>query len=170
LDNTYKGELKLLYVAPESLQGLSPVLKEEYISCVAVDEAHCISSWGHDFRPSYQQLGFLKSTLPQTPIIALTATADKATRQDILDQLQIPDARQFLASFNRENISLEVRAAHDRVSQILEFIAQRPDESGIIYCLSRKSTETLVEKICSNGIKAAAYHAGLDFESRNRVQ
>ncbi len=170
LDSTYKGELKLLYVAPESLQGLSPILKEEYVSCVAVDEAHCISSWGHDFRPSYQQLGFLKATLPQTPIIALTATADKATRQDILEQLQISNARQFLASFNRKNISLEVRAAHDRVSQILQFIAQRNNESGIIYCLSRKSTETLVEKILNKGIRAAAYHAGLDFESRNRVQ
>ncbi len=170
LDSTYKGELKLLYVAPESLQGLSPILKEEYVSCVAVDEAHCISSWGHDFRPSYQQLGFLKATLPKTPIIALTATADKATRQDILEQLQIPNAKQFLASFNRKNISLEVRAAHDRVFQILQFIAQRPNESGIIYCLSRKSTETLVEKIRNKGIRAAAYHAGLDFESRNRVQ
>ena len=170
LDSTHKGELKLLYVAPESLQGLSPILKEEFVSCVAVDEAHCISSWGHDFRPSYQQLGFLKASLPQTPIIALTATADKATRQDILAQLQIPKAKQFLASFDRKNISLEVRAAHDRVSQILQFITQRPNESGIIYCLSRKSTETLVEKICNSGIKAAAYHAGLDFESRNKVQ
>lgn len=170
LDSTYKGELKLLYVAPESLQGLSPILKEEYVSCVAVDEAHCISSWGHDFRPSYQQLGFLKSTLPQTPVIALTATADKATRQDILAQLQIPWAKQFLASFDRKNIGLEVRAAHDRVSQILQFIRKRPNESGIIYCLSRKSTETLVEKLLDNGIKAAAYHAGLDFDSRNKVQ
>ncbi|MCK0191079.1 DNA helicase RecQ [Arenibacter sp. F20364] len=170
LDRTHKGELKLLYVAPESLQGLSPILKEEFVSCVAVDEAHCISSWGHDFRPSYQQLGFLKASLPLTPIIALTATADKATRQDILEQLQIPKAQQYLASFDRKNIALEVRAAHDRVSQILQFIEQRPDESGIIYCLSRKSTETLVEKIRNNGIKAAAYHAGLDFESRNKVQ
>ena len=170
LDRTHKGELKLLYVAPESLQGLSPILKEEFVSCVAVDEAHCISSWGHDFRPSYQQLGFLKASLPQTPIIALTATADKATRQDIMAQLQIPRAKQFLASFDRKNISLEVRAAHDRVSQILQFIDQRPNESGIIYCLSRKSTETLVEKIRNNGIKAAAYHAGLDFDSRNKVQ
>ena len=170
LDSTHKGELKLLYVAPESLQGLSPILNEEYVSCVAVDEAHCISSWGHDFRPSYQQLGFLKASLPQTPIIALTATADKATRQDILAQLQIPKAKQFLASFDRKNISLEVRAAHDRVTQILQFIEQRPNESGIIYCLSRKSTETLVEKIRNSGFKVAAYHAGLDFDSRNKVQ
>ena len=170
LESAQEGKLKLLYVAPESLQGLSPILKEEYISCVAVDEAHCISSWGHDFRPSYQQLGFLKSTLPLTPVIALTATADKATRQDIMAQLKIPTAKQFLASFDRKNIALEVRPAHDRVSQILQFIKGRPNESGIIYCLSRKSTETLVEKFLDNGIKAAAYHAGLDFDSRNKVQ
>lgn len=162
--------LKLLYVAPESLALLSPILTEEHISAVAVDEAHCISSWGHDFRPSYQQLGFLRQTLPHTPIIALTATADKATRQDILDQLQIPGAQQFLTSFDRKNITLEVRSAHDRVSQILQFIEQRPLQSGIIYCLSRKSTENLVDKLRHNGIAATAYHAGLDFDSRNKVQ
>ncbi|WP_026808940.1 DNA helicase RecQ [Arenibacter latericius] len=170
LDKVAKKELKLLYVAPESLSGLSPILNQTHVSAIAVDEAHCISSWGHDFRPSYQQLGFLKKTLPETPIIALTATADKATRQDIVEQLNIPEAQQFLSSFDRKNIALEVRAAHDRVSQILRFIRQRPNESGIIYCLSRKSTENLVEKLQNSGIKASAYHAGLDFESRNKVQ
>ncbi|NKI24959.1 DNA helicase RecQ [Arenibacter sp. 6A1] len=170
IDQTVKGSLKLLYVAPESLAGLTNVLKEQYVSCIAVDEAHCISSWGHDFRPSYQQLGFIKKTLPSTPIIALTATADKATRQDIVNQLQIPNAKQFLTSFDRKNISLEVRPAHDRVGQILKFIARRPNESGIIYCLSRKSTENLVDKLRLKGIKATAYHAGLDFESRTKVQ
>ncbi|MCM4166288.1 ATP-dependent DNA helicase RecQ [Arenibacter antarcticus] len=170
LDQVAKRELKLLYVAPESLAGLSPILNQSHISAIAVDEAHCISSWGHDFRPSYQQLGFLKKTLPQTPIIALTATADKATRQDIVNQLNIPSAQQFLASFDRKNIALEVRAAHDRVSKILRFIEQRPNESGIIYCLSRKSTENLVGKLKNSGIKAAAYHAGLNFDNRNKVQ
>ncbi len=170
LDQVAKKELKLLYVAPESLAGLSPVLNQSYISAIAVDEAHCISSWGHDFRPSYQQLGFLKKSLPETPIIALTATADKATRQDILEQLSIPEAQQFLSSFDRKNISLEVRAAHDRVSNILRFIQRRPNQSGIIYCLSRKSTENLVAKLKNSGIKASAYHAGLDFDSRNKVQ
>jgi ATP-dependent DNA helicase RecQ len=163
-------EIKLLYVAPESLGLLANILTEEYISCIAIDEAHCISSWGHDFRPSYQQLGFLKQTLPNTPIIALTATADKATRQDILEQLNIPKATRFLTSFDRENIELEVRPANDRVLQIIKFIRQKPNEAGIIYCLSRKSTEQLASKLKQNGIKAAAYHAGLNFVERTKTQ
>lgn len=163
-------KIKLLYVAPESLFLLKNILTEEVVSCVAIDEAHCISSWGHDFRPSYQQLGFLKSTLPNTPIIALTATADKATRQDIVQQLSIPKATQFIASFDRKNIELEVRPANDRVSQIIKFINKKPSESGIIYCLSRKATEQLAAKLVQNGIKAAAYHAGLSFEERTKTQ
>lgn len=169
-DKVINSEIKLLYVAPESLGLLSNILNEKYISCVAIDEAHCISSWGHDFRPSYQQLGFLKQTLPNTPIIALTATADKATRQDIVDQLNIPDATQFLSSFDRKNIELEVRPANDRVQQILKFIDKKPNESGIIYCLSRKSTEQLAAKLKQKGIKAASYHAGLNFEERTKTQ
>ncbi|MBD0825228.1 DNA helicase RecQ [Aestuariibaculum marinum] len=163
-------KLKLLYVAPESLAGLQNILKETYISCVAIDEAHCISSWGHDFRPSYQQLGFLKASLPNTPFIALTATADKATRDDILKQLQIEHAKQFISSFDRTNISLEVRPADNRVSQIVKFIRKRPNQSGIVYCLSRKATEQLAEKLANNGIKAKAYHAGLNFDERSKVQ
>lgn len=169
-DKVINSEIKLLYVAPESLALLSNILNEKYISCVAIDEAHCISSWGHDFRQSYQQLGFLKQTLPNTPIIALTATADKATRQDIVDQLNIPNATQFLASFDRKNIELEVRPANDRVSQIIKFINKKPNEAGIIYCLSRKSTEQLALKLKQNGIKAMPYHAGLSFEERTKTQ
>ncbi len=163
-------KLKILYVAPESLQLLEILLTEEYVSCIAIDEAHCISSWGHDFRPSYQQLGFLKETLLNTPIIALTATADKATREDILQQLNIPNATQFLASFDRKNIELEVRLANDRITQIVAFINKAATDSGIIYCLSRKSTEQLATKLQQHGFKAAAYHAGLSFAERTQTQ
>ncbi len=170
INSIITAELKLIYVAPESLQGLENILKETYISCIAIDEAHCISSWGHDFRPSYQQLGFLKKTLPNTPIIALTATADKATRQDIIEQLRIPNAQQFISSFDRKNIELEVRPADGRANQIIRFIKQRPNESGIVYCLSRKNTETIAKKLNENGINTDAYHAGLSFNDRTRVQ
>ncbi len=169
-EKIYSKKLKLLYVAPESLSYLENILNEDFISCIAIDEAHCISSWGHDFRPSYQQLGFLKNTLPNTPIIALTATADKATRADIIEQLNIPKATQFIASFDRKNIELEVRPANDRISQIVKFINKLPNESGIIYCLSRKGTEQISTKLKQHGVKAAAYHAGLSFEERSKTQ
>jgi len=170
LDQVRSGGLRLLYVAPESLSFLSEVLDEKYISCIAVDEAHCISSWGHDFRPSYQRLGFLKSQLPRTPIIALTATADKATRQDILDQLSIPHAQRFVSSFDRPNIDLDVRPGLERMKQITQFLTQNSEESGIIYCLSRKATEEVAGKLSAQGFDCAAYHAGLSFEDRSRVQ
>ena len=170
IERVLTAKIKLLYVAPESLAALQNIINETYISCIAIDEAHCISSWGHDFRPSYQQLGFLKKTLPNTPFIALTATADKATRADIVKQLRIEHATQFISSFDRQNIALEVRPANDRISQIVKFIKQRNNQSGIVYCLSRKTTEQLSKKLNTNGINADAYHAGLSFEARSKVQ
>ncbi|KAB1155437.1 DNA helicase RecQ [Tenacibaculum aiptasiae] len=162
--------VKLIYVAPESLPLLQNVLNQAYISCIAIDEAHCISAWGHDFRPSYKQLSFLKKSLPEVPIVALTATADKATQEDILEQLAVPNATKYVSSFNRKNISLEVRPANDRIKQIIQFINRRPKESGIVYCLSRKATEQLASKLKQNNIDAKAYHAGLTFEERAKTQ
>lgn len=165
-----EGKIKLLYLAPESLAFFEQVSQIVEISLIAVDEAHCISSWGHDFRPAYTQLSFLKKRLPNTPLVALTATADKATREDIASQLDIVNAKRNISSFNRANLSLEVRPAQDRVKQIVDFVGSRPTESGIIYCLSRKQTEQLAERLQKNGHKAAAYHAGLPTEQRSKVQ
>lgn len=165
-----KNELKLLYVAPESLQIIDRFLTDGKVSLIAIDEAHCISSWGHDFRPAYTQLGYLKKRFPSTPVIALTATADKATRKDICQQLNIPNAKIHVASFDRKNLSLEVRPGTKRLEQILQFIEARINDSGIIYCLSRKNTEDVAAKLKAKGIKAEAYHAGLSHLERSRIQ
>ncbi|OUD35056.1 DNA helicase RecQ [Flavobacterium sp. FPG59] len=162
--------IKLVYVAPESLSFLDNLFNTLTISLIAIDEAHCISSWGHDFRPAYTNLGYLKNRFPSTPILALTATADKATRKDISNQLNLKNPQLFVASFDRKNLSLEVRPALDRVQQIIEFIQDKPNEAGIIYCLSRKTTEELAEKLKKNGIHAKAYHAGLDSSVRSKTQ
>ncbi|WP_035334796.1 DNA helicase RecQ [Dokdonia sp. PRO95] len=162
--------LDLIYVAPESLQLLDPVLSTIKISLIAIDEAHCISSWGHDFRPAYTQLGYLKRRYPETPLVALTATADRSTQDDIAQQLSIPQAKKYISSFDRPNLYLDVRPGQKRNEQILDFLEDHPFESGIIYCLSRKSTENLAAKLKSNGHNAAAYHAGMSAEQRSKVQ
>ena len=164
------GEFKLLYVAPESLAALKGIVDNVTISLIAIDEAHCISAWGHDFRPAYTKLGFLKNRFPSTPIIALTATADKATRGDIINQLNLPNPKEHISSFDRKNLSLTVRSGTDRVRKILDFLDDRPNESGIIYCTSRKGTESLASKLATEGFKAKAYHAGLTYDERELVQ
>ncbi|WP_103863989.1 DNA helicase RecQ [Aquimarina sp. I32.4] len=163
-------EIKLLYTAPESLSFIDTILAQVEISLIAIDEAHCISAWGHDFRPAYTQLGYLKNKFPKTPVIALTATADKATRKDICDQLNINNGKQHLASFDRKNLSLEVRPGNKRIEQIINFLDDKPNDSGIVYCLSRKTTETLADKLKSQGYNAEAYHAGIDHQKRAEVQ
>ncbi len=162
-------KLKLLYVAPESLDTLKPYLKDK-VALFAIDEAHCISSWGHDFRPAYIRLGALKEEFPDTPIAAFTATADQATQQDILEQLKIKHAKKFISSFDRKNLYLEVRPGIKRIQQIFSFLRDKKDQSGIIYCLSRKSTEMLTEKLKQKGYKVMAYHAGLEAQKRSEVQ
>lgn len=170
LKNLQNGNLKLLYVAPESLPQLNYILNSIKISLFAVDEAHCISSWGHDFRPAYTQLKSLKEQFPEIPLIALTATADRPTREDIANQLAIPNAKTYIASFDRPNLYLDVRPGQNRNKQILNFLAKRGKQSGIVYCLSRKSTEKLAATLKSKGYKAEAYHAGLTSEERSIIQ
>ena len=168
----FDKKLKLIYVSPEKAvsQSFLPLLKNLNITLIAVDEAHCISAWGHDFRPEYAQLGFLKQQFPQIPIIALTATADKLTRKDILEKLNLQDPSVFVSSFDRPNLSLEVRPGQKRMEQILEFVKSRPKQVGIIYCLSRKSTEDVAVKLLFNNIKSAAYHAQMPARERSKVQ
>ncbi|MCY7352783.1 MAG: ATP-dependent DNA helicase [Cytophagaceae bacterium] len=166
------GELKLLYVAPERLFSGSTVdfLKRLNISLFAIDESHCISSWGHDFRPEYRQLGKLKQEFPDVPIIALTATADKVTRRDILKQMGVPDAPTFVASFDRPNISLTVLPGQKRLQRMVDFLEKHPKQPGIVYCLSRKTTEEIAGKLQKEGFRAEYYHAGCSPEHRSRVQ
>ena len=166
------GRLKLLYVSPEKLlsPGFLDFLGRLNVSLFAIDEAHCISSWGHDFRPEYTQLNVLKERFAAVPVIALTATADGVTRRDIIRQLGLQQPQVFVASFDRPNISLTVQPGTDRVKRVLDFLRERPDEPGIVYCLSRKQTEALAEKLAAQGYRAAAYHAGLGPQVRAHVQ
>lgn len=166
------NKLKLLYVSPEKICSAPfiSMMRDLKISLIAIDEAHCISAWGHDFRPEYTQLRFMRAQFPAVPIIALTATADKLTRRDIVEQLGLRDPAIFISSFDRPNISLEVRPGQKRVEQIIDFIKQHPNQPGIIYCLSRRSTEELSERLIAKGIKADYYHAELPSYRRSQVQ
>ena len=166
------GELKLLYVSPERLMAgdFLNYLANFNISLFAIDEAHCVSVWGNDFRPEYIQLKALKDSFAHVPIVALTATADSTTQSDILKQLGLGEAEIFLSSFERKNISVEARSGLKRIEQIIEFVKQEKDQAGIIYCLSRKSCESVAAKLKAKGINASYYHAGMNGEDRSRIQ
>jgi ATP-dependent DNA helicase RecQ len=168
----YDGKLKLLYVSPEKLmmQGFSNFLQRLQINLFAIDEAHCISAWGHDFRPEYTKLSALKESFPGIPVVALTATADKVTRKDIADNLKLQNPAVFVSSFDRQNLSLTVLQGTDRFNKILQFLQSRKGQPGIIYCLSRKATEALAGKLFKEGYRAACYHAGLSNDERSAVQ
>lgn len=170
-----RGKLKLLYISPERLMAeINWFLPRLDLSLIAIDEAHCVSHWGHDFRPEYTQLAILKERFPKVPVVALTATADKITRQDIVEQLKLTDPQIFISSFDRPNLSLTVRRGmnkREKMSAIARFIRQRPGTSGIIYCMKRDDTVELASELTYRmHIPAIAYHAGLPTAERTRAQ
>ena len=169
-----QGLIKLLYISPERLLlEMNFLLKDIKIALFAIDEAHCISQWGHDFRPEYTQLKKIREVFPNVPIVALTATADKITRQDIISQLNLNDPQIFISSFDRPNLNLEVKRGFqkkDKIKAILEFIHKHSGECGIIYCMSRDNTEKLADLLTHYGISTATYHAGLSTSARNKAQ
>lgn len=169
-----EGKLKLLYISPEKLLAeANYLLRDMHISLFAIDEAHCISQWGHDFRPEYAQMGILHQQFPHVPIIVLTATADKITREDIIGQLHLNHPRTFISSFDRPNLSLTVKRGYqqkEKSKTILDFIARHPGESGIIYCMSRSKTESVAQMLQKQGIRTAVYHAGLSPSLRDEAQ
>ena len=166
------GKVKLLYVSPEKLisDHFLSFLQTLNVSLIAVDEAHCISSWGHDFRPEYAQIGLLRNRFEGVPFIALTATADKLTRKDIISQLALEVPAVYVSSFDRPNLSLSVLPGKKRFEVIVEFLLKRQNEAGIIYCLSRKSTENLAAKLNAQGFSATCYHAGMNSDDRQKAQ
>lgn len=174
LNSCKNGDIKLLYLAPETLIPImNGWISQLPISLVAIDEAHCVSMWGHDFRPEYTQLSKFRQMLSDVPFAAFTATADKLTRRDIAEHLGMNDPKVFISSFDRPNISLEVRGnvpKKKKIQEIVTFIHDRPNQSGIIYCLSRKETEGMAEELRDAGIDAEHYHAGLPSDERSKVQ
>lgn len=173
-EQVFAGRIKLLYISPERLLAeLDSWSASMKISLIAIDEAHCISQWGHDFRIEYTRLSILKSRFPNVPIMALTATADRLTRDDIVKQLSIPYAKLFITSFDRKNISLRVirnMSGNDKFRMMVKFIESHKGDSGIIYCMRRADTEKLAAKLLQIGYNAAAYHAGLDTDIKEKVQ
>ena len=169
-----EGKLKLLYISPEKLiTEIDYLLRDMHLSLFAIDEAHCISQWGHDFRPEYAQMGILHQVFPHIPIIALTATADKITREDIIRQLHLTDPKVFISSFDRPNLSLAVKRGYqqkEKSKTILEFIDRHAGECGIIYCMSRSKTETVAQMLQKHGIRCGIYHAGLSTQQRDATQ
>jgi ATP-dependent DNA helicase RecQ len=168
----YRGEIKILYLSPERLmvEGMFETLAQLNLEFVAVDEAHCISSWGHDFRPEYRALKGLRDRFPNVPVLALTASATERVRADILEMLGMSSARTFIASFNRPSLSYRIIPRLSPMKQIVEILADHKGESGIIYCLSRARTESVAEELVKKGIKATAYHAGLSGSERDERQ
>ena len=172
LRGLHQGDYRLLYAAPERLMlsGMLEDLKKWNVSLIAIDEAHCISEWGHDFRPEYRQLSSLRDHFPGVPILALTATATERVREDIVRQLRLDAARPYVASFNRPNLTYRVVPKAQPYRQVLDFVRQRPGESGIVYCFSRKAAESVAARLNEDGIRALPYHAGLTAKERDRNQ
>src|SRR5258708_789236 len=172
LRGLHNGEYRLLYVAPERLMlsGFLDDLKRWNVNLFAIDEAHCISEWGHDFRPEYRQIASLRAIFPETPLMALTATATERVRADIVAQLHLREPLCYQASFNRPNLTYRISATSGAYEQIMDFVRARPRESGIIYCQARKTAESLAGKLNADGVRAAAYHAGMETDDRSRSQ
>ncbi len=172
LNGLRNGEYNLLYVAPERVMtpDFAPSLRDWNVTTLAVDEAHCISEWGHDFRPEYRRLRELRDWLPDAPVIALTATATPRVREDIARQLDLRDPAAFLASFNRPNLNYHVVPKLRATRQVVDFIRKRPQDSGIVYCQSRKRTEEIAAELRTSGVAAACYHAGMGGEERAQAQ